>query len=182
MSDTKTLTGLIMRLARLEQSDAWRGGLNPAQRAALGYLARANRFSRTPSQVADYLGTTRGTASQTLMALRAKGHVAEEAVVGDRRSISYTVTEAGQAALGHPGGLERALARLDARERAELSTLLGTALSAAVADNRGRPFGICATCAHFRARGPGGFCSLLSQALSADEIGQICHEQVPRAA
>ena len=105
MSDTRALSELILRLARLELAGAWQDDLNPAQRAALAYLARANRFSRAPSQVADYLGTTRGTVSQTLKALDSKGHIAAEAAPGDRRSIRYRVTDRGRAEVALRGGL-----------------------------------------------------------------------------
>ena len=59
---------LIERLGRLLQTEEQETGLNPAQWQALRFLGRANRFSRTPATVADYLGSTRGTVSQTLIA------------------------------------------------------------------------------------------------------------------
>ena len=51
----------ITQLARLNATSTWKGDLNPAQKAVLEYLARASRFSRSPSQVAEYLGSTWGT-------------------------------------------------------------------------------------------------------------------------
>lgn len=182
MTDPKTLADLIVRLARLEQAEAWQDDLNPAQRATLGYLARANRFSRAPSQVADYLGTTRGTASQTLKALRKKGLVIEAPVAGDRRALHCTLTPAGRAALERPGALEPALAGLGAADRAALAAALGRTLHSILAARHGRPFGVCAECRHFEPRAAGGFCKLLSAVLDAQEITQICHEQTPRAA
>jgi predicted transcriptional regulator len=59
---------LIDRLERLTRAGEGLG-LNPAQWEALRFLARANRFSRSPAAVADYLASTRGTVSQTLIAL-----------------------------------------------------------------------------------------------------------------
>lgn len=182
MNDARTLPELILRLARLEQAGAWRDDLNPAQRAALAYLARANRFSRAPSQVAEYLGTTRGTASQTLKALRAKGYVTETPAPEDRRRIRYDVTAPGQAVLARAGRLEQALDDLAVEERATLTALLGATLARAQERNGGKPFGVCADCAHFRPQGEGGFCALLAIALAPGETRQICHEQTPRAA
>ena len=182
MTDPRTLSDLILRLARLEQAEAWQDDLNPAQRAALAYLLRANRFSRAPSQVADYLGTTRGTVSQTLKSLEAKGHVAAEAVPGDRRSIRYLLTDSGRAAMAQPGLLEAALTELDITAACGLHALLAEVLGKAIARNRARPFGICADCTHFRPEAPGGFCLLLSERLDREETRQICHEQRPRAA
>jgi len=64
---------LIERLARVSAADEWADDLNPTQKAALAYLARANQYSRSPSQVAEFLAATRGTVSQTLKALARKG-------------------------------------------------------------------------------------------------------------
>jgi DNA-binding MarR family transcriptional regulator len=86
--------------------------LNAAQRGALAYLARANQFSRAPSNVADYLCTTRGTASQTLKALERKGFVVKVVSPADKRSIAYDITEKGQLALETPSALDAALATL----------------------------------------------------------------------
>ena len=66
---------LIDRLGRLMRSGEHAGDLNPAQWEALRYLARANRFSRTPAALAQYLGSTRGTVSQTLIALEDHGRI-----------------------------------------------------------------------------------------------------------
>ncbi|MBN8631119.1 MAG: MarR family transcriptional regulator [Rhodobacterales bacterium] len=182
MTDTRALSELILRLARLEQAEAWQDDLNPAQRAALAYLARANRFSRAPSQVAEYLGTTRGTASQTLKALGSKGHVTAETVQGDRRSIRYQVTDSGRTEVAQVGGLERAFEELDRNARGALHALLDDVLGKAIRANRSRPFGLCQDCTHFRPAGPGGFCGLLSEPLTPEETHQICHEQAPRLA
>ncbi len=160
---------LLDRFARLLQARAWARGLNPAQAAALDYLARANRFSRAPSHVADYLGTTRGTASQTLQALARKGFILAEGSEADRRSVSYQVTAEGQAAASDdlPEGL-------DAAERAVFERMLERLVRGLAAD--GRTFGLCAGCRHHR-EGPS--CALLGLALLPGEAGQLCHEHQP---
>ncbi len=112
MTSASDLPELLLRLSRLAEAEGWDRGLNPAQAAALAYLARANRFSRAPSHLADWLGATRGTVSQTLKSLAARGLVAEGPAPRDRRSISYALTEAGQAALAGADGLAAALAAL----------------------------------------------------------------------
>jgi len=68
-------------------------------KSALSYLARANRFSRAPSQVATYLSATRGTISQTLKALARKELIAEHRSQVDKRSISYGITTKGMTTL-----------------------------------------------------------------------------------
>ncbi|MEZ5885864.1 MAG: MarR family transcriptional regulator [Paracoccaceae bacterium] len=164
---------LLERLARLSQAAGWAAGLNPAQRGALDYLSRANRFSRAPSHVADYLGTTRGTASQTLQALARKRLVEAEPDPADRRSVSYRVTADGRALLPR-SALAAPLAALEDEDRARLERTLSALLAKMVGE--GRTFGLCATCRHHR---PGPFCALLDLALAAEEAGQICHEHRP---
>ena len=71
--DKDSVAALMDRLSRAMQRAQYAGGLNPAQWEALRYIARANRYSRSPSAVAEYLGATKGTVSQTLKALEHKG-------------------------------------------------------------------------------------------------------------
>ena len=91
---------LVDRLYRLNAAGDWADTLNPTQRMALAYLARANRFSRCPSHVAEYMALTRGTASQTLKALVRKKLIRSQRSSKDGRSISYQVTEQGLHVLG----------------------------------------------------------------------------------
>ncbi|HRJ02446.1 MAG TPA: MarR family transcriptional regulator, partial [Hyphomonas sp.] len=91
---------LIERLGRLLRAGDHAAGLNPAQAEALRYLARANRFSRTPAALAEYLGSTRGTVSQTLLALEAKGMIERKANARDGRSIMLEVTPSGMEFIG----------------------------------------------------------------------------------
>ncbi|MBK6467267.1 MAG: MarR family transcriptional regulator [Rhodobacter sp.] len=177
MTEASDLPELILRLARLAEAEAWAQGLNPAQAAALAYLGRANRFSRAPSQVADWLGATRGTVSQTLKALAARGLVEEDASPRDRRSISYGLTEAGRAALSHPAPLDHAAAALPEAAALAAAQALARVLGDLLARQGNRPFGLCRTCRHHQPRGgAGAWCGLLSQPLAPEEAMQICHE------
>ena len=89
----------IERLARLMRAREHDQDLNPAQRKALRFLARANRFSNSPGALSRYLGATKGTVSQTLMALARKGYVSKAASQGSAKSVSLTLTEKGREAL-----------------------------------------------------------------------------------
>lgn len=171
------LPDLIHRLARLTEAEGWRQGLNPAQAAALAYLARANRFSRAPSHLADWLGTTRGTVSQTLKSLAAKGYVTESSAPRDRRSISYALTDPGRAALAHPSALRQALTTL-APDRAQATAdTLADLLCGLLARQNQRPFGLCHSCRHHRPNPDGtAFCALLEVALQPTETTELCAE------
>ena len=179
MEETNNIREMLNRIARLDAAEAWAGDLNPSQRSALKYLSRANRFSRSPSHIAEYLGTTRGTISQTLKSLKGKGYVSETRATTDKRAITYELTTKGHAAATQGNGLADEILNLDASESMALETALAGVLRGILDKNNGRPFGVCHTCKHFSPKVKGGFCSLLSLQLTQDDIRQICHEQVP---
>lgn len=83
---------LIDRLERLARGADTGGAVNPAQWTALRYLARANRFSRTPAALAEFMQSTRGTVSQTLIALEHKSLLTRTQNERDRRSIDLALT------------------------------------------------------------------------------------------
>jgi len=177
MARPEQIRSLVNRLARLDAAETWDAALNPAQVAALDYLARANRFSRAPSNVADYLGTTRGTMSQTLKSLARKGYALERPSPTDGRSISYELTETGRALAAGQRALVDAIDRLPDLEQARLSDALSKLLRHQLRENGRRPFGLCRSCTHHRVTQEGAFCTLLSLKLMPEEADQICHEQ-----
>ncbi|WP_371228309.1 MarR family winged helix-turn-helix transcriptional regulator [Roseovarius sp. 2305UL8-3] len=179
-TDSLQLRPLLDRLTRLSAADAWADHLTPTQMAALDYLNRANRYSRAPSQVADYLGATRGTVSQTLRTLERKGLIEEQRSTEDKRRISYDITADGQAATGSCDGLDAAVSALPEDDRKALTQGMRALLTEMVTKRGARPFGFCRDCRH-HVTGTGGKarCALLGVALALDEAGQICHEQTP---
>ena len=177
MTQEHRIRELLARLARLDASESWAEELNPAQRAVMDYLARANRFSRSPSHVADFLGSTRGTVSQTLKALSAKGYVSEERSVSDKRVVRFDLTQKGKAVASQSRRLVAGIAGLSATQKADLETILGQTLKALLAQNGGRPFGLCRNCRHFSKTDGRPFCHLLAEPLTVPETDLICHEQ-----
>ncbi len=176
---------LLERLARLIANDGHAQRLKPAQWEALRYLARANRFSRTPGGLTAWLGATKGTVSQTVMSLERAGLVTKSGHPADRRSVRLALTPAGRAMLARDeiAALRHSAAGLPAAVRAGLEDGLRALLAARLAATGQRPFGICRDCRHF-ARGSGGdhFCRLLEEPLSDDDSRLICVEQEPVAA
>ena len=170
------LRDLLDRIARLGASGEWSEVLNPAQRSVLSYLARANKYSRAPSNVADYMCTTRGTASQTLKSLVAKNLVVPSRSSSDKRSISYEVTDAGLLLLDTPSDLDASLNALSDRDSSALQRSLEAAVSD-VLNRRGfRSFGICESCRHHLKTNEGRRCELLQIPLTDTEAGELCHE------
>ena len=175
---------LIDRLDRLARRGEAVGELNPAQWEALRFVARANRFSRTPAALAEYLGSTRGTVSQTLIALEQKGHVTREPSPRDRRSVMLELTSTGAQALRHDPILSLAadLEGSAPEQLEEVVEVLRAALHMMIARNGSRPFGACYTCRHF-CKGVGSgrnmphHCALLDEPLSEADSRAICVEQ-----
>ncbi|MGB3179129.1 MAG: MarR family transcriptional regulator [Albidovulum sp.] len=168
---------LINRLARLDAASAWDGDLNPTQRAVLVYLGRANRFSKSPSHVAEYLGTTRGTISQSFKSLVQKGYVSEHRSTQDKRAIRFELTAAGEDIAQMEAGLEQGIAGLNDQQKQSLKASLSAVLTGCLNQNRGRAFGVCNTCMHFEPVMTGGFCRLLSEPLTVGDTSLICYEQ-----
>ncbi len=153
-------------------------GLRTVHARILLYLARANRFSNTPLAVAEYLGLTKGTVSQSLILLENKGYLAKQADARDGRVVRLALTEAGlalaravqansiaqftEAAQGLPDGLLEALTDMLRRlQRAEGR----------------RSFGVCRTCRHYLKEGHGhGRCGMTGEVLTARDGEKICRE------
>ncbi|MEQ1502500.1 MAG: MarR family transcriptional regulator [Myxococcota bacterium] len=176
---TARLHLVLERLAHLVQQDlraiATAHGLALAQLEALQFLALANRFSDTPSTLAEYLGATRGTVSQTVTALERKGLVARVTDPTDRRVQHCAITDAGRRLVeaSFPAPI---LAGVDGTAAAEaLEGLLVTLVGA----RGGATFGVCRSCAHFRRAASGAWCGLVDQALTEPETAALCREHQP---
>jgi len=177
------IANLINRLGRSIHCRQFARGLNPAQWEALRYLARANHYSRTPSALAEYLHTTKGTASQTLKSLEGKGYVRRVAVPEDRRAVRLDVTEAGLSVLRHDPlqCLESSAAELGGDIEAVRGFLGRLALALERKDERvaENDFGLCGECTYFcknAAADEGGphKCGLHEEPLSAADSTKIC--------
>jgi DNA-binding MarR family transcriptional regulator len=180
---------LIDRLERLARFGEHTDRLNPAQWDVLRYLARANRFSRTPMAVADYLASTRGTVSRTLASLESKGYVSRDQSSRDGRSVEFALTQVAEKALRRDPllAIAKDIEQATGGNVADLLDSLRQTLREAIARNHGRAFGACFSCRHFRAhirpssRTP-HHCALLNEPLSEPDSRSICVEQEPAAA
>jgi len=164
------------RLARVASAEDWADNLNPAQTAALSYLARANKYSRSPSLVAEYLGTTRGTASQSLKSLQKKGLIQERRSETDKRSISYDLTEDGWSLMSKERTADKAIESLSDVDKAALEATLTKALTAILRGRGQKEFGQCKGCRHHAPGAPNATCMLLNVSLEPHEAEQICQE------
>ena len=175
------------RLARLMRAREHDGGLNPAQWEALRFIRRANRFSNSPGALTLYLGATKGTISQTLMALERKGFISKSARAEERRSVALSLTPKGEDVLaGDPWqGLAAEGEKLGNKTRRRLAKGLRELLEAELRRGQHRSFGQCPSCRYFREkardRDPSGphHCMLFDVPLSVEETTRICVEHDP---
>ena len=187
---------LIERLGRLTRSTQHAEGLKPAQWEALRFLSRANKMSRTPGALADFLSSTRGTVSQTLIILEKKGLIIRSANPGDGRGKNLDLTDAGCATIARDplALIGTAVARLatvigNSAEEDSLKTGLKSVLHEVTRQSGVPTFGDCDGCAHFGENGavdddPGPHrCLLRGISVSKTERHLICRDhQVNSAA
>ena len=176
-STASELATLIMRLTRLVRAPAHASDLNPAQWDALRYLGAANRFSRYPAELTAYLGSTKGTVSQTLMAMEAKGLLSKTRDSDNARRVRLELTRDGKQALkGDPvRALERAARKIPAKQGEDTLKAL-SALADGLAGKAAVTFGTCPGCKHFNKanvkKTPN--CGLFDTALTVAETSQLC--------
>jgi len=153
-------------------------GLNPAQWDTLRFVARANQYSRTPGALARFLGTTKGTASQTVNALEKKGLLTRKADPGDKRVRHIVLTDAGEALLAQDplNCLDLAVRKLDS----DVAHTVTSALNGLTQDLQdrcgGSDIGICIQCGHFDGEiGDGGArCGFKSADIPCEEASKLC--------
>jgi MarR family transcriptional regulator, negative regulator of the multidrug operon emrRAB len=90
---------LLGQIARILWFEGTKQGLRDREWMALRFLSRANRFSRTPSALASYVGTTRGTASVLIDELERLGYLERKRSAEDKRSVMLSVTQKGKKVL-----------------------------------------------------------------------------------
>lgn len=172
---------LVNRLGRVVHCMQFSEGLNPAQWEALRYMRRANRYSRTPTALADFLGTTKGTASQTIKALASKGYLRRLPEPTDGRVCRLEITDAGTGLLQKDP--MRRLESACMETGADCSTTIDSLnrLLRGLQSSCGAPeFGTCHRCTHFCGDDAGSEsdgphrCGLTTEPLSEIESTHIC--------
>jgi len=186
---TEKIYEYLERIANLLRTDTRKAGvgkgLQPVQMEALHYLSSCNRYSNTPAAVADYLGLTKGTVSQTLGVLENVGFIEKLPDLKDRRVVHLKVTERGAAVVGElipPAILQAAMAQAPEAEQDFILDALERVLRAMQRANQLRTFGACQTCRYHQvAEGGARRCGLTGEILLAADIDKICREhETPR--
>lgn len=178
------IAALIERTGRLLSTESHAEGLLPVHWETLRYLNRANRFSRSPAAVTAYLGLTKGTVSQTLNSLEAKGLIKKQIFRVDRRRKNIVLTPRGKKQLlKDPLTLMiSAIEGLAKSAQADLSRHLQALLAERLVAQNRQPFGQCHDCQHFADEHTAGnphYCLLLNEGLTNEDAESICMEQRP---
>ncbi len=182
------LLDLVNRLANLMRSEYRRiggeDGLQPVHVLALMFLEQANRFSNTPQALAEYLGLTKGTVSQSLLLLDRRGLVERYQDEIDRRVVRLRLSPQGEAFLGeaNPAGLWQMATREISANRVRYSvSVLRTILYELQNFSGGPSFGVCNTCVYCQRKSQRiHHCTWFGERLSGPETRKICREQVPK--
>lgn len=159
-------------------------GLQAVHFQVLNYLSRCNKYSNTPAAVANYLGMTRGTVSQSLIILEKKGLITKIQDQKDRRVVHLHLLPDGQIILkqARPADLfENATEILHSTvsEGDPDASVFQKALTALQKANQSQSFGVCKTCRNFSMKDGQYFCRLTEEFLTEQDSEQICQEHQP---
>jgi len=181
---TDEVLQIFDRLGHLHRSYlrefSYKQGLNLRQLETLIYLNKCNRYSDTPVALAEYLGLTKGTVSQTVVSLEEKQLLKKTSDKIDGRIVHLVPTRKAERLLEQclaDSPLEKSLASHSAD-----ATLLGSSLLTVLTDvqraNDSKMFGACHTCIYFRRNGLGltHQCGLTKEKLLDHESLKICRE------
>jgi DNA-binding MarR family transcriptional regulator len=185
--NTDSIYDYLERIANLIRTDVRKTGvlkgLQPVQLEALHYLSRCNRYSNTPVAVADYLGLTKGTVSQTLGVLEASGLIEKQADLNDRRVVHLNLTDEGVRVVSEaipPNILKSAVGGLSESSFREITATLNRVLRELQTANKLKTFGSCRTCSHHLIQDDGRRrCGLTMEWLTDADAEKICREHQP---
>ena len=176
------LLELIGRLGNLMRAEGRRVGGDESLQAvhveALMYLSRANRYSNTPQALAEYLGITKGTASQSLLLLDRRGLIERYQDDLDRRVVRLRLSTTGEQWIydSQPqNGWHQATRNISPNRIRNAVSALRETLSTFQQDNEGSAFGTCTSCQHFEKLSARAYrCGVMGDRLSGPETRKIC--------
>jgi len=174
---------LIERLCSLVRADIRsicnQYGMRPVQLEALEFLTQCNRYSDTPQAVAEFLGLTKGTVSQTLKVLEKKGLLQKHGDEADRRLVHLKPTAKGRDLVEHAvpaAALGVGFDNLsDTDTRATIDSLRVLLRSVQQANGM-KSFAPCHTCRFNQQRDNGYVCKLTQEPLTELDIQLLCRE------
>jgi DNA-binding MarR family transcriptional regulator len=171
---------------RAEQWDvAGAFGLNPTQIHVLTFIAGRGERGLRVREVAEHLGVTQPTATDSISALVRKGLLTKAASPDDARATALRITQTGRDIVRGVGlavtATERALDTLSQKEQVALlriviKTIRALQIAGAIPVQR-----MCVTCRHFHPNAHAGeaaqhFCSYVGAAFGESALRLDCPE------
>ena len=181
--ETFKLIERISSLLRSEERKKYaRIGLQPIHGQVLEYLAKCNKYSNTHASVAEYLGLTKGTVSQSIQLLERKRFLEKTTDSQDGRVVHLTLTEMGQTLIDELKPLDifkQAEAKVSRHEFDTIDNALQSTLGLLQKVNQSKSFGLCRSCRHFGIEANHYQCLLTNEALDREDTDKICRDHVP---
>ena len=181
---------LVERLGNLIRAEMRRvigqEGLQPVHLEAMLFLNQANRFSNTPQSLAEFLGLTKGTVSQSLLLLDRRGLIERYEDEVDRRVVRLRLSQQGEEMLEEmqPASMWQSATRnISANRIRNGVSALRETLYMLQNHNGARTFGVCNTCIYCQRKSQRTHhCALFAERLSGPETRLVCREHVPKSA
>jgi DNA-binding MarR family transcriptional regulator len=181
---------LLVQAARAWYFEGNQHGLRDREWMALRFLGRANRFSRTPSALAGFIGSTRATASQIVKTLESRSFLVRKPSHEDKRSVALHVTAQGEKCLNQHDPINHvvnAVSALGTDECVRLRDSLREVLNHLDATHQRLDASICRDCMFLAERSPSAspstvkgrataefVCRLYRAPISLDETELLC--------
>ncbi len=181
--NTFKLIERISTLLRSEERKKYAAvGLQPVHGQVLEYLAKCNRHSDTPAAVTEYLGSTKGTVSQSIQVLERKQYIVKLPDPEDRRVVHLALTETGRELIDSLKPLDiftQAERQIASQQFDTLGAALNATLTALQQANSSKTFGLCRTCSYFGERDYHYHCELTQLPLEQADTEKLCREHLP---
>ena len=168
-------------LLRIEQRHhATAAGLQSAHHDILEYLSRCNRYSDTMQTVAEYMGLTKGTVSQSIKLLEEKGYIKKNSDIRDGRVQHLQLTDRGREYVWGADSQTRRIfesINVNPAYARVFGTILNDILWQMQMRQGKKGFLQCRTCRHNRMQDDGtSLCGLTLEPLGAEDAQKICRE------
>lgn len=178
---------LIERISSLLRSEERKKyatiGLQPVHGQVLEYLAKCNKYSNTHASVAEYLGLTKGTVSQSIQLLERKRFIEKTTDSRDGRVVHLTLSEAGRALIDELKPLDifkQAETKVSRHEFDTIDNALQTTLGLLQKVNHSKSFGLCRSCHYFGVDSHHYQCTLTDEPLDREDTDKICRDHIPK--
>lgn len=184
MQDLNTFK-IIERISNLLRSEERKRfaaiGLQPVHIQVLDYLSTCNRFSDTPAAVAEFLGLTKGTISQSIQVLERKNYVEKSQDSDDGRVVHLALSTEGKQLLDELKPIDvfaQAQSIISSQKFTTIEEALNSVLIELQKANNAKSFGVCHSCVNFIEVENHYMCNLTQLPLTQNDSKKICREHI----